>query len=73
MKREREDAKALALAAIIVPTTWLLLLGWSWERCVAGHDGLCHSLPLLQRDAIELCRAFPGDRMHRRPHRKLRG
>ncbi|TMB53827.1 MAG: hypothetical protein E6J47_08975, partial [Chloroflexi bacterium] len=49
MKREREDAKALALAAIIIPTTWLLLLGWSWERCVSAHDALAQSLPLLHR------------------------
>src|SRR5207245_1402648 len=49
LRHEREDAKALGLAALLVPSTWLLLLGWSWERSVAGHDGLAQSLPLLQR------------------------
>ena len=45
---ETQDGLTLALAALVVPATWLLL-GWSWTRSVAGHDGLAHTLLLLRR------------------------
>jgi hypothetical protein len=45
---EKQDGLMLALAAVLVPATWLFL-GWSWSRSVAGHDGLAHTLLLLQR------------------------
>jgi hypothetical protein len=45
---ETQDGLTLALAALLVPATWLLV-GWSWGRSVAGHDGLAHTLLLLQR------------------------
>jgi hypothetical protein len=44
---ERDDVRALALAAVLVPLTWYLLLGWSWPRSVAGHDGLALAQNLL--------------------------
>jgi hypothetical protein len=37
---EAEDWKTLALAGVLVPATWLLLLGWSLSRSLSGHDGI---------------------------------
>jgi hypothetical protein len=48
---ERDDVGALALAAVLVPLTWWLLLGWSWPRSVAGHDGLAQSLLTIREIA----------------------
>ena len=40
MRREVEDLGLLALAVVMVPATWRLLLGWSWADLIAGHDGI---------------------------------
>lgn len=40
LRREAQDAGLLALAALMVPATWRLLLGWSWPDLIAGHDGI---------------------------------
>lgn len=40
VRRELEDLALLALAAVMVPATWRLLLGWSWPQLIAGHDGI---------------------------------
>src|SRR6266545_3533797 len=40
VQREIEDVALLALAAVMVPATWRLLLGWSWTDLIAGHDGI---------------------------------
>jgi hypothetical protein len=44
--RERDDLLTMAVALVAVPTTWWLLLGWSWSRPIAGHDdpALIHNL-----------------------------
>ena len=45
--REREDAKTLGTAILLVPLTWLLL-GWTWPQTVSGHDGLANVLVVLR-------------------------
>ena len=40
LSREAQDVALLALAAVLVPATWRLLLGWSWGDLIPGHDGV---------------------------------
>ena len=40
LSREAQDVALLAVAALIVPATWRVLLGWSWDDLIPGHDGL---------------------------------
>jgi hypothetical protein len=44
--REREDARTLGTALVLVPAIWLLL-GWTWSETVSGHDGLANLLVVL--------------------------
>ncbi|HVR71855.1 MAG TPA: hypothetical protein VMT87_13520, partial [Vicinamibacteria bacterium] len=44
---EREDAKTLGTALVLVPLVWLLL-GWTWSETVSGHDGLANVLVVLR-------------------------
>jgi hypothetical protein len=50
--REAEDVALLALAAVMVPATWRLLLGWSWADLIPGHDGVS-TVFLAIRDLVE--------------------
>jgi hypothetical protein len=45
--REREDARTLGTALVLVPSVWLLL-GWTWSETVSGHDGLANLLVVLR-------------------------
>ncbi len=49
---EREDLRLLAIGVVLVPATWLLLLGWSPGLQISGHDGTYITLPLV-RDILE--------------------
>jgi hypothetical protein len=40
LPREAQDVALLALAAVLVPATWRVLLGWSWGDLIPGHDGV---------------------------------
>jgi len=52
LPREAEDALLLALAAVMVPATWRLLLGWSWDDLIPGHDGIA-TVFLAIRELVE--------------------
>jgi hypothetical protein len=52
LPREAEDALLLALAAVMVPATWRLLLGWSWGDLIPGHDGIT-TIFLAIRELVE--------------------
>lgn len=52
LRREAEDVALLALAAVMAPATWRLLLGWSWGDLIPGHDGIA-TVFLLIRDLVE--------------------
>lgn len=58
LRREGEDALLLALAVVLVPATWRLLLGWSWPLLIAGHDGLAMFL-LAIRELVEAHGRWP--------------
>ena len=45
--REREDARTLGTALVLVPLVWLVL-GWTWSETVSGHDGLANLLVVLR-------------------------
>ena len=38
LRHEVEDLGTLALALLLVPVVWWLLLGWRWPFSLAGHD-----------------------------------
>jgi hypothetical protein len=46
---ERGDLGKLLTAAVVVPATWWVFLGWRPRLCVSGYDGLSAVLPMLQR------------------------
>ena len=50
--REAHDVALLALAAVLVPATWRLLLGWSWPDLIPGHDGIS-TVFLAIRELVE--------------------
>jgi hypothetical protein len=52
LPREANDLALLALAAVIVPATWRLLLGWSWSDLIPGHDGVS-TVFLAIRELVE--------------------
>jgi hypothetical protein len=52
IRREVEDLALLALAAVMVPATWRLLLGWSWADLIPGHDGIA-TVFLAIRELVE--------------------
>ena len=52
LQREAEDIALLGLAAVMVPATWRLLLGWSWPDCIPGHDGIA-TVFLAIRELVE--------------------
>jgi hypothetical protein len=51
-RSEADDMALLALAAVLVPATWWLLLGWSWPDLIAGHDGVA-TVFLAIRELVE--------------------
>jgi hypothetical protein len=51
LSREARDVALLALAALIVPATWLLM-GWSWGDLIPGHDGVA-TVFLAIRELVE--------------------
>jgi hypothetical protein len=52
LSREAEDTRLLLLAAVMVPATWRLLLGWSREDLIPGHDGIT-TVFLAIRELVE--------------------
>jgi hypothetical protein len=50
LSAESEDLRAGATALVVVPLTWLLL-GWSWPRCLGGHDELAQNLLIIREVA----------------------
>jgi hypothetical protein len=50
--REAEDVALFALAAVMVPATWRLLLGWSSTDLIPGHDGIA-TVFLVIRELVE--------------------
>jgi len=52
LPREAEDVLLLGLAAVMVPATWRLLLGWSWGDLIPGHDGIA-TVFLAIRELVE--------------------
>jgi hypothetical protein len=52
LRREGEDLALVALAAVVVPATWRLLLGWSWPALIPGHDGVA-TVFLAIRELVE--------------------
>ena len=52
LPREAQDVALLALAAVLVPATWHLLLGWSWGDLIPGHDGVA-TVFLAIRELVE--------------------
>lgn len=52
LPREAQDIALLALAAVMVPATWRLLLGWSWTDLIPGHDGVA-TVFLAIRELVE--------------------
>jgi len=52
LPREANDLALLALAAVIIPATWRLLLGWSWSDLIPGHDGVS-TVFLAIRELVE--------------------
>lgn len=56
---EGEDVRVLALAAVAVPLTWWLLLGWSWPRSVSGHDELAQGLLWIREIAASAASGSP--------------
>jgi hypothetical protein len=52
LSREAQDVALLALAAVMVPATWRLLLGWSWGDLIPGHDGVA-TVFLAIRELVE--------------------
>jgi hypothetical protein len=41
---EDGDLRTLALAAVVVPATWWLFLGWRWPQTLGAHDELAQNL-----------------------------
>jgi hypothetical protein len=52
LSREAHDLALLALAAVMVPATWRVLLGWSWTDLIPGHDGVA-TVFLAIRELVE--------------------
>jgi hypothetical protein len=48
LSAEGEDLWTCATAFLLVPLTWRLLLGWSWPRCLGGHDELAQNLLIIR-------------------------
>jgi hypothetical protein len=51
LSAEGEDLRTGAIALFVVPLTWRLLLGWSWPRCIGGHDELAQNLLVIREVA----------------------
>jgi len=52
IRREAFDLALLGLAAVMVPATWRLVLGWTWADLIPGHDGVA-TLFLGIRELVE--------------------
>jgi hypothetical protein len=51
--RERDDLATLSVAAVVVPLTWWVLLGWSWPRVIFGFDDFTLPGLLAIREMVE--------------------